>query len=150
MIIELTKNQFTVVDSRTKKEILKHKYCASISGGKYYAVTYIDSKQVYLHRLLTDAPQGSVVDHINGNTLDNRKRNLRLCLHKENVRNQRLHPDKLQKYRGVDYMKSKEKYRARITVDGKEIHLGLFDTDVEASSAYKKASKKLFGKYGNI
>lgn len=148
--IPLTKGLSTIVDSDVSIQLLNRKYCSSLCGGKYYAVTYIDKKQVYLHRLLTNAPVGKVVDHINGDTLDNRLENLRVCSHKENIRNQRSHPDKLQKYRGVDFMKSKNKYRARITCDGKEIHIGLFDTAENAFTEYKKMSKELFKNFSNV
>lgn len=150
MQIKLTKNKVTVVDDNLSSQILKNKYCTIVCGDKHYAVTNIKGKTVYLHRLIMKAPAGTVVDHINGDTLDNRKSNLRLCLHKENIRNQRNHPDKWQKYRGVDFMKVKNKYRARITVDKKEIHLGVFDTAIEASKVYSKAAKYYFGNFVKI
>jgi hypothetical protein len=151
MIIELTKGYSTVVDDDVSAEILQKKYCAIICGGnKVYAVTNIKGKTKALHRIITNAPKGMVVDHINGDTLDNRKENLRLCLHKENVRNQKLHPDKLQKYKGVDLMKLRNKYRARIVKDYKNIHIGLFDTPEEAAFAYNEKAKELFGEFAYL
>lgn len=150
MIIELTQGRCTKVDDDFPKSILNNKFCVKSCGGKYYASTNIKGKTVYLHRLITNAPKGMVVDHINGDTLDNQIKNLRVCLSKENTRNQKNHPDKWQKYRGVDYMKAKSKYRARITFNREEIHLGLFDTDLQAFRAYVNASKILFGKFSNV
>lgn len=148
--ITLTRGLHTIVDSNISSEILEKKFCATLCRGKYYAVTNVLGKTVYLHRLIMNAPKGIVVDHINGDTLDNRKPNLRLCSHKENIRNQRTHPDKWQKYRGVDFMKAKNKFRARITSDGNEHHLGVFDTAEEAFTAYRAASKKIFGNFSNV
>lgn len=150
MLLYLSKGHVTVVDDDTSLSILNRKYCAGVRSMKPYALTNINGKTVYLHRLITNAPKGTVVDHINGDTLDNRKENLRVCSTKENIRNQTLHKDKWQKYRGVDYVKSRSKYRARICLDRKEIHLGLFETAEEAAEVYKTYAKKLFGKFSNV
>lgn len=104
----------------------------------------------YFHRVLTKCPKEFCVDHINGNTLDNRLSNLRVCEHKENRRNSKINLNNSTGYKGVDFVKSKNKYRARIKYNYKEIHLGMFNNAKEAASAYNKAAFKYFGKFANI
>ena len=103
-----------------------------------------------LHRLLMETflkrklDKLEKIDHINGNTLDNRIKNLRLCSHKENMRNR-----KTSGFKGVSKTLS-GKYRARITVDRKEIHLGSFNTKEDAAKAYNDAATKYYGTFAKL
>lgn len=83
------------------------------------------------------------VDHINLDGLDNRWENLRLATHAENQRNARPRPLK-----GASWHKHAQKWRAVITVDDRQIHLGYFETAEEAHDAYREASAKYHGKFG--
>ncbi len=99
----------------------------------------------YLHRLVLGAKQGECVDHINGNKLDNRRANLRLCNNRENGRN-RSGPAKsnLSGYRGVSWNRG---WFARINVEDKTIHLGRFKTKEQAAKAYDRAALQYFGAF---
>ncbi|MFP5506331.1 MAG: HNH endonuclease [Gammaproteobacteria bacterium] len=110
-----------------------------------YAVGNHGGKRVYLHRLLTGAERGQVVDHINGNTLDNRIENLRLCSHQENMRNRRPQTDRALP-QGVWAEKS-GRFSSGITVCGKTIHLGMFDTPDAAHAAYVQAKNQYHGEF---
>lgn len=88
----------------------------------------------YMHRVIMDAPKGKDVDHINGDRLDNRKANLRTVTRSQNLHNRHDRP-----YHGVTWRKDKRKWRARITVDLKEIFLGHFDTLEDAVRARRDA-----------
>jgi hypothetical protein len=89
-----------------------------------------------------------VVDHINGNKLDNRKSNLRICTQQDNCRNRCVQSNNKSGYKGVSFNKEKQKYEACICIDKKTIHLGLFNSAIDAAIAYKNSETKLFGKFG--
>lgn len=103
--------------------------------------TYIrNAKRVYLHRLIMGAPENMDVDHINGNSLDNRRQNLRICERKHNCYNKKS-------VRGYWYDKSCNKYRAEIWFENRKYYLGVYRSEDEARSAYIKKAKELFGAF---
>jgi hypothetical protein len=106
-----------------------------------YVYTQVNRKTVHLHRLIINAPKGLEVDHINRNPLDNRKQNLRLCTKSQNNMNK-------EGIRGVS--KFRDKWRARIKKDGKELHLGVFDTFNEALEKRKEFEIIMFNEFANI
>jgi|CXWL01.1.fsa_nt_gi hypothetical protein len=122
-----------------------------IVRGLHYA--YNRNTGVLMHRLVTNAPVDNapvdrVVDHINGDGMDNRKSNLRLCTHADNIRN-RVHINKNNRvgYRGVFNNRSKTAFVAQIKFEGKSMHLGTYPTAVEASRVHEEARLRLFGEY---
>jgi hypothetical protein len=92
--------------------------------------------QWYMHRLITNAKHEFVVNHINHNTLDNRKANLEQVTHQENIR-------KMKKQGGVFWDKSRNKWVAQIMHNYKSYHLGRFKTYDEALQARKQAEERL-------
>ena len=105
---------------------------------------------LFVHRLIMDAPKGMHVDHINGNPLDNRKSNLRICTHAENQRNRGANKNNTSGYKGVHWSKTTKKWRAEIRHDNKSIHMGYFKTPEEAARAYDKKAKELHGEYAYL
>lgn len=104
-----------------------------------------------LHSLLVDAPKGSHIDHINGDKLDNRQTNLRVVSPQRNQIN-RKRPNKNNStgIRGVNYaphLSRKSPWRAQITVNRKNLHLGLFATAEEATAARRAAELEHYGEY---
>ncbi len=118
--------------------------------GRGYAGAYIDGIYVRLHRFIMNAPINLQVDHINLDKSDNRKSNLRLATHKENKRNVGLQSNNTSGLKGVRYYKPRNKYVARIKVDGKDIHLGYFASVIEAAQAYNRAALRFFGEFARL
>lgn len=101
-----------------------------------------------VHRIIMDAQPGETVDHINGDGLDNRRANLRLCSTKENTRNRRLHLNNSSGYKGVS--QDARRLRAYIVVDGKYVALGSFSNPVSAARAYDAAALRHFGEFAKL
>lgn len=133
-----------------------HRWGASKHGDRYYAHSSrtIEKKRITycLHRLITTCPEGMYVDHINGDTLDNTKSNLRICTNKENCRNTKLSKNSTSGYKGVScYKKDRnKKWIAKIMVDYKTINLGYFWTKEEAAYAYNLAAVKYHGDFARL
>lgn len=115
----------------------------------YYDKEYKNVKK--LHRFLMNCPKGKVVDHINGNGLDNRKENLRICTHRENLYNHKPHKNSKNLHKGVVFYKNKRKpYYSFIHVNGKTRYLGCYINAEEAALAYNQAAIKYFGNYAKL
>jgi hypothetical protein len=122
-------------------------------GKQGYCTTspYRDKKQrqIKLHRMIMNVTDPKIyVDHINGNKLDNRKANLRLCGATGSSRN-RGKPKKqtASQYKGLYYNKKIKKWCARVCVDKKKVNLGYFETELEAALAYNEGVGRYHGEF---
>ena len=106
-------------------------------------------RTIYMHREILGLTDSRQVDHKNGNGLDNRRCNLRACSHNQNQRNQKPVGGS-SKYVGVYWKKDESKWKARIKVDGREIHLGLFSNEVEAAKARDRAALRYHGEFARL
>lgn len=97
---------------------------------------------IHMHRVVMNAPDNMQVDHINGDTLDNRKSNLRLCTHAENVINRPGRPGS-SKFKGVTLDKRRGRWYARHA----GTHIGSFTDEVDAALAYDEYVKNKFGDF---
>jgi hypothetical protein len=109
-------------------------------------------KTVYIHRLVTNAPDGLFVDHISGDVLDNRKENLRFCNNQMNSFNRKS--TNATGYKGVykskDKKYTKDRYLAYINLNYKRINLGSYDNAEDAARAYNEKAKELFGEFARL
>jgi hypothetical protein len=132
-----TKRQKFYIDTEDYKKISKYSWYMDKDG---YIATKINGKTTFLHRFIMNAQKGEYVDHINHRPEDNRKSVLRICTNQENVRNSK-------NTKGYYWHKQRNKYCARITVNGKSISLGLYKTEDEARLAYCIKALELFGEF---
>jgi len=100
---------------------------------------------VSLHRVIAGANHGQIVDHINRDILDNRRSNLRICTHSENVVNRGAAKNSAAGFRGV--VPVAQRFRAQISMNGRYHHLGYFNTAQDAAHAYNKAAASLHGDF---
>lgn len=137
------------VDLNKVEELKQFKiYIRRQGGDTWYAAVNFKNKKVLLHRYLLDVHNQEystkcVIDHINGDKLDNRLENLRICEHKDNMKNIR----KNGKIIGISKLKN-GKWAARIMHNYKGIHLGYFDNEHDAIIARLKKEIELCGEYG--
>lgn len=154
--IPLTNGQFAIVDDEDYLWLSSFNWCASKVEGydKFYAVRKIrkpDGRGTnqQMHRVITEAKTGQIVDHRNNDGLDNQKSNLRLTDHSGNARNRSKTSWKILP-KGVYVNRSGKTWRARIYVNGRNQHLGCFFSPEEAHKAYKDAAFEYFGEFARI
>ncbi len=155
--IELTQGQVAIVDDTDWAELSVHKWCAHwyVRGHAFYAAhgaLIVNGKKTptQMHRIIMGAQKGQQVDHINHNTLDNRRENLRLCTHTENQHNQKPRTGGSSIYKGVCLYKDSNKWGARIQINGQSHWLGVFSDEHVAALAYDAAARKLHGDYAYL
>lgn len=146
--IVLTKGKVSIVDDDDYEKVACFKWQFSASSKIGYAVRTIKNRTEYLHWSIIGKPgKGLVVDHINRNSLDNRKKNLRFATLAENRRN---FTKKTSKYIGVWKNRAGGKFHAKMKLMGKRLHFGSFNTEEEAAIAYDKAAKKYYGEFATL
>lgn len=106
-------------------------------------------KRVAMHRMILSARDGDVVDHINGDGLDNRRSNLRIVTIQQNAFNQKHHGGS-SRHKGVSYRADSGTWRAYITKDGKRRYLGTFASEDDAARAYNNEAERLFGEHAKL
>lgn len=153
MPIPLTRGQIALVSEADLTLILARSWFAkprSYRKGdntRFYAASAgPDRRQIIMHRLILRAPDGLVVDHINGDGLDNRRTNLRLCTQRENLLNRKVRSRS--GFRGVT--RTPAGWVARISDDGRKLQLGTFHCPIEAARAYDEAALAHHGAFAML
>lgn len=154
MRIKLTQGFYAIVDNSDFDWLNSFKWCY-IQG---YARKRIPgmNRTIGMHELITHKPKGKEVDHINGDKLDNRRCNLRVCSKSENMINVSVHRDNLSGYKGVTFRKKLyeltgiKHYMARVSYKGKQFHVGSFKNPIHAAMARDICAKDNLGEYVNL
>lgn len=140
--ISLTQGYSAIVDDEDYEWLSQHKWAVKDSRGKRYATRALGSRgkqiTIWMHRLIMNCPGGMEIDHINGDSLDNRRDNLRIVTRAQNLRNRKTFKNSKSGFKGVVYNPINGKWKVII-------NFGTYDTAEEAAKAYVKAIEKLFG-----
>lgn len=144
--INLSNGSKALVSDADAQLVNQYRWRASKQSKGIYVLTKINKVTVYLHRLITNAPRGLEVDHINGNPLDNRRENLRICSRSENEQNKVKRKGSSQ-YKGVFYAKREQRWIAKIQVNGRQTTLGYFKSEHDAARIYDAKARELFGAF---
>lgn len=153
--IPLRPGVVAIVDEEDFERINAHKWCLLFSEGKGYATRKSPAvngnrKTIRMHREVLKAPDGVIVDHINGDGLDNRKTNLRLCDLSQNGANRRHHRKALSGYKGVSWNKAAETWHVMVRYKGQLIPLGTYGDLKEAIAVYNRAVTDLHGEFAAL
>ncbi len=142
-LVELTQGKFAKIDIEDIGRV-------KLSCWHYSKVGYPCSNRVTLHRMIMNPPVGMVVDHINGDKLDNRRINLRICTRTNNNQNSGCIKIKTSKYKGVCWSKGKQKWIVQINSNGKYYFVGCYKNEIDAAVAYNEKAKELHGEFARL
>lgn len=144
----LRSGEHTLVDDDIYEKVNDVKWGLYVGASNMrYVGRYSNKQMISLHRLITGAKKGQIVDHKNGDTLDNRRQNLRICTHQQNMANRKVQKNNISGYKGVGWEEKKNRYKVRVYKDGREFHVGYYLNVIEAAKAFDKATKKLHGEF---
>lgn len=133
-----------IVDDNKWHELVRYRWTKS---NKYHQAK-IDCNTVYMHRYIVDAKNGDIVDHCNGNRLDNRQSNLRIVDYSINNHNKKGYGSS--KFRGVSYSKIGKNWKAEIVKDYLKYNLGHYEKEVQAAIAVNIKAKELYGEHASM
>jgi len=141
------KGEVFLFDASDYETVKKHTWYISKRG---YVTTNIKRKSTPMHKILLGNTKGFDIDHILGDKLDNRRSNLRICTHQQNMFNQRIRSTNISGFIGVSLMKNTGRYEAYIHHNGKKHYLGIYDNAVDAAIARNKEAIKRFGGFARL
>jgi hypothetical protein len=143
-----------LVDDEDYERVMQYKwYAQKEDNNKYYAqrrITISKNSSIigHLHRFIMNPQPWEEVDHINNDGLDNRRCNLRIVTHGQNMMNQRKQKRKTSSiYKGVSWRKDLNDWVSNIMINQNQKYLGRFHNEEDAARTYDKAAKKLFGEF---
>lgn len=157
-LIPLTQGKLAQVDDEDYDYLMQWKWFANKVGNTFYAkrnTPTIESKRntIIMHRLILKSENDMLIDHIDGDGLNNVKSNLRVCTKSENNRNRKSVKGSTSKYLGVHFYTSKTNYTAWIAkIRHNKIlyRLGYFKSENDAALAYNKKAQELHGEFANL
>lgn len=147
--IQLSKGRHAIVDDDDYQELSKHKW---YFDGRRYAKrdTWVNGKKgksLFMHRVVAETPPNLFTDHINMNTLDNRKNNLRICTKSQNMHNRGPQSNNTSGYKNIYWAKDKQKWTVEIKLEGKKYHIGRWSSLNEAIKYRDMAHRGLVGDF---
>lgn len=139
------------VDDEDYEYLMQFSWTAqNTSSPTWYASGRVNGEHTYMHRIIMNCPRGTIVDHENGDGLDNRRSNLRLSTRSQNTANSLIYSTNTSGFKGVSWNKSMRKWEANISINGKKIYLGVFSDPLEAALSYDTAARELFREFALV
>lgn len=152
--IPLTQGKVALVDDGDYDLLNQWKWLAWRSNrgrGVFYALraARLKGKDIRMHNLILPPPPGMLVDHRDGDGLNNQRHNLRLATMSQNIAAAQFRPP-ASGFRGVYLHRISGRYNARIKVNQREKSLGYFETAIDAARAYDKAATMAWGEFARL
>jgi hypothetical protein len=153
--IPLTQGKFALADPADFYWLNKFNWYAIRSNNTWYALRSVKTNGrrsvISMHCQIMPLPKGLLVDHANGNGLDNRRSNLRPATVAENAHNRRkCSPRKSSRFKGVRWNRNNKQWAVSIIDNHKSIFIGYFDNEITAAKAYDEAAKKYHGQFASL
>jgi hypothetical protein len=153
--IYLGEGKFTLVDQKDFYQFNNFNWCPRESGQNNYVIRVVSghknrTKIISLHREIMNPPKGILIDHRNGDGLDNRRDNLRRATNSQNGYNRRKRTNTTSRFLGVYFNKKKRLWASSIKSHGKRVWLGYFKSEVDAAHAYDRAAIKYHGEFARL
>lgn len=146
-LIRLSNGEHAIVDEEDYEDLAQLTWHR---GDRDYVVHTVgidgETKVLLMHRVVARAPQGVLIDHWDGNRLDNRKQNLRGATFRQNAQNRA--PVNGRRFKGI--FEFRGRWKARIKYEGQNIYLGIYPSEEVAAQAYDYAAKRLFGEFARL
>lgn len=139
---------YAMVDTVDYEWLSQTRWCLF---AKYVATSTRVNGSRYMHRIIMQDPENAQVDHINGDKLDNRRSNLRICTSRQNKSNvgRKNIPHATSEYIGVCYIRRKRKWCASV-LDGKKVHRSMHRTEIEAAKWRDAKAYELRGEFARL
>ena len=154
--IPLGEGRWTIVDPQDYYRLNNYHWTIDGNGENIYATRNIMTASgkrtiMRMHREIMNAPAGILVDHKNNNGLDNRRANLRVATHAQNMHNRKkFRSNTTSQFIGVHLNKRDNNWKVQIRHQGKTIFLGRFDNEIDAAKAYDDAARKYHGEFARL
>ncbi|HEV3223889.1 MAG TPA: HNH endonuclease [Puia sp.] len=152
--IPLTKGKFAIIDFEDLEFVMRYKWHLGSRIRSQYAIKVLGKgdgkKYLRMHNYIMNCPNGKVVDHIDGDGLNNKKANLRICDDGQNKCNRKKSSTTKNRFKGAIFRERNNRWICQITHKKKRYYVGEFKTEIEAAQAYNKKAKELFGDFSNL
>jgi len=149
--IQLTQGKVAIVDDEDFEYLNQWKWYANNNYAiRSFTVSKSKVLRISMHREIMKPQKGFVIDHLDGNGLNNQKNNLRICTNSQNLMNRVKNINNTSGYKGVRLHNLSKKWRAQIWLNSKYYHIGLFNDIKDAARAYNEAAIKYHGEFANL